>query len=176
MDYIWSNGHSVYYSFDFLKLSIENEKEILAKGGKEYGAQVSKIITILHILFYFFCLIEALLTKGSLDFIGILGLVFMVFSIGMLYMVTQILGKIWTVKLMVANNHQYIEHWIFRIIKHPNYFLNIAPELIGIALLCHARYTSSLILPFYVIAIYLRIRQENYLIKNVILLNGIYKK
>ncbi|SDL61179.1 isoprenylcysteine carboxyl methyltransferase family protein [Streptococcus equinus] len=160
----------------FLKLSIQNEREILAAGGREYGKQVSKVITLLHILFYFFALSEALLRKVHLDIVGLWGLILMLFSIFMLYTVTRLLGKIWTIKLMIANNHQYVDHWLFRYIKHPNYFLNIAPELIGVALLCHARYTTILILPFYMVAIYFRIRQENYLIKCLILPNGIQRK
>ena len=34
----------------FLKISMKNEKAILANGGREYGVQNTKYITILHIL------------------------------------------------------------------------------------------------------------------------------
>lgn len=157
----------------FLKISIRNEKAILANGGKEYGVKISKAITILHIIFYFSSIAEALINKVKLDAIGLFGLGLMVFSISMLFVVTRLLGDIWTVKLMIAHHHQFVDHWLFRTVKHPNYFLNIAPELIGIALLCHAKYTALFVLPFYIVAIYLRIREENHLIQTIIKPNGI---
>ena len=88
-----------------------------------------------------------------------------VFSMYMLYMVSRLLSPIWTVKLMVAKNHQYVDHWLFRNIKHPNYFLNIVPELVGIILVCQAWYTALLLLPIYAIIMYIRIIEENKIIE-----------
>ena len=68
-------------------------------------------------------------------------------------------------KLMVAKNHQYVDHWLFRNIKHPNYFLNIVPELVGIILVCQAWYTARLLLPIYAIIMYIRIIEENKIIE-----------
>ena len=36
----------------FLKISIKNEKKILKDGGREYGVENSKRITILHIILF----------------------------------------------------------------------------------------------------------------------------
>ena len=44
--------------------------------------------------------------------------------------------------------------------RHPNYFLNILPELVGFALVLHAYYTLIIGLPFYLIPLIIRIRQE----------------
>lgn len=85
----------------------------------------------------------------------------------MLYMVSRLLSPIWTVKLMVAKNHQYVDHWLFRNIKHPNYFLNILPELGGIILVCQAWYTALLLLPIYAIIMYIRIIEENKIIERL---------
>lgn len=156
----------------FLKVSKTNEKNILANGGKEYGAENSKRLTRLHILFYAACLAESILKKARFDTLSIIGCLLLVFSIFMLYTVTRLLKGIWTVKLMIAENHQYNDHWLFRTVKHPNYFLNIAPELIGLALLCHALYSAIIILPFYVVVLYVRIKEENRLLKEVIIPNG----
>ena len=156
----------------FLKISITNEKKILSSGGKEYGVNVSKAITTLHILFYLSCFIEAILVGATIDTIGVIGLLLMIFSIMMLYVVTRLLGEIWTVKLMIAKEHRFVDHWLFRTIKHPNYFLNILPELVGIGLLCHAKVSTCIILPLYAVILYLRIRQENHLIKTIILPNS----
>lgn len=153
----------------FLKISIQNEKRILAEGGKEFGAKNSKFLTLLHIMIYFFALTEAMLNKVVIDGIGLLGLSLMIFSIAMLYWVTNLLRGIWTVKLMLKKNHPYVDHWLFKYVKHPNYFLNICPELIGIVLLCHAQITAMLLFPFYILSLYIRIREENQLLSEIII-------
>lgn len=156
----------------FLKLSIENEKAILANGGREFGKLNSQFLTLLHVMIYFFASLEAFLKKSTFDLWSLLGLVLMLFSLLVLHKVTQLLKGIWTVKLMIANNHQYVDHWLFRYIKHPNYFLNICPELLGIVLLCQAKITAWLLFPFYLLVINIRIHEENRLIKEVIIPNG----
>lgn len=157
----------------FLKISIKNEQRILAEGGTEYGKENSKRITILHILFYLGCSVEAFIHKTQFDnTISIVGLILVVFSMFMLYVVTQLLKDIWTVKLMLVKNHKYNDHWLFRVVKHPNYFLNIVPELVGLALFCHAKYTAMILLPLYAIVLYIRIKEEENILKNIIIPNG----
>lgn len=156
----------------FLKLSIKNEQRILAEGGREYGVQNTKYITILHILFYLFCLVEVLVKRPSFDRLSLVGLVMIVFSMFMLWTVTRLLGKIWTVKLMLVKNHKFVNHWLFRVVKHPNYYLNIMPELLGLALLCHAKWTLILLYPVYLFVLYRRIQEENKLLAEVIIPNG----
>lgn len=129
-----------------------------------------------YFIFYLSYLIEAIWVGATFDILRIVGLLLITFSVIMFYTVTSLLRNIWTVKLMIAKNHKYVDHWLFQTIKHPNYFLNIAPELIGIALLCHAKYSAYILLPLYSIVIYLRIRQENQLIKTLILPNGTQNK
>lgn len=157
----------------FLKVSKKNEKQILADGGKEYGVRNSKHMTILHILFYLGCFIEAIIRKAEFDTLSMIGSGLLVFSICMLYVVTRLLEGIWTVKLMIVKNHKFNNHWLFRVVKHPNYFLNIIPELAGLTLLCHGFYTALAVSPFYAIVMYLRVKEENQLIKDVIKPNGI---
>ena len=156
----------------FLSISIKNEKRILAEGGKEYGVANTKLLTISHILFYAACLIEAVIKNVAFDTLSALGLIFLIFSMAMLYLVILLLGPIWTVKLMLVKNHRFVDHWLFQTVKHPNYFLNILPELIGLALLCHATYSFCLLFPLYVLILYRRIREENRLLQEVIIPNG----
>ncbi|SUB74798.1 isoprenylcysteine carboxyl methyltransferase family protein [Peptoniphilus indolicus] len=159
----------------FLKISKENERAILASGGREYGVTNTKRITILHILFYFGSLVEALVKKVEFDKVSLIGLILVIFSMVVLYSVVNILKGIWTVKLMIAKGHKFNSHWLFDTFKHPNYFLNIIPELIGIALICHSTITSIVVLPLYMIVLYIRIKEENKLIETVIKPNGILK-
>ncbi len=157
----------------FLKIYRKNEKNILENGGKEYGKKNSVRLTILHILFYASCLAESLVRGARFDRLSVLGCGLLAFSIIMLYTVTRLLKGIWTVKLMLVQNHKFNNHWLFRTVKHPNYFLNIAPELAGLALLCHAPITAIVILPFYAAVLYIRIKEENRLLTEVIIPNGI---
>ncbi len=156
----------------FLKISIKNEKRILKNGGSEFGVQNTKLLTVVHILFYLSCLVEAVVRHAKFDTLSSLGLIFLLFSMGMLFWVTRLLGDIWTVKLMLVKDHRFVDHWLFRVVKHPNYFLNIIPELIGLALLCHATYSFLILFPVYMVILYRRIHEENNLLKTVIIPNG----
>lgn len=157
----------------FLKKSIRNERLILADGGCEYGVENTKRLTILHILFYVLCLIESVIYRIQLDALGLIGLTLLVFSMIMLCLVTRLLGDIWTVKLMLLKNHRFVDHWLFRVVKHPNYFLNIVPELVGLGLLCHAKWTCLFLLPLYAIVLFIRIREEERLLRDIIIPNSL---
>lgn len=148
-----------------MRVSKQNEARIVADGGREYGAFNSKLMAIVHVLIYFGALGEFYYLDRSVNLLTFIGMGLVVFSMYMLYMVSRLLSPIWTVKLMVAKNHQYVDHWLFRNIKHPNYFLNIVPELVGIILVCQAWYTALLLLPIYAIIMYIRIIEENKIIE-----------
>ena len=76
----------------------------------------------------------------------------------MLFIVIKTLGGIWTLKLFILPNHPIIKSGLYKVTKHPNYFLNIIPELIGV-LLTHATYTTVLLIP-YAYFLFVRIKQE----------------
>ncbi|NRE45613.1 hypothetical protein DBN63_15790, partial [Enterococcus faecalis] len=124
-----------------LLISKRNEQELLESGGKEYGKIVSKLLAILHTLFYFCALFEGIYKKVQFDSIGLIGTIIIGLSFFILIRVIQTLGKYWTVKLIFADKHTLNTNWLFKHIKHPNYFLNIIPELIGVTLVFHAWYT-----------------------------------
>ena len=156
----------------FLKRSMENEKRILSNGGKEFGVENTKRLTMAHIVFYLSCLVEAMVHKTMFDGMSMVGLVLLIFSMLMLMLVIHLLGDIWTVKLMLVNNHKFVDHPLFRIVKHPNYFLNILPELVGLALVSHAYVTFIFIFPVYAVILYQRIAEEEKLLQEVIIPNG----
>ena len=73
----------------------------------------------------------------------------------------------WTVKLYIVPNQRIERSLLFRTVRHPNYFLNIMPELIGVALLCNAWYTLCIGFPLYVVLLIVRIRQEEAAMKEL---------
>jgi len=64
------------------------------------------------------------------------------------------------VKLLIARDHELVTHPLFRRVRHPNYFLNILPELVGFALALHAWWTLVIGLILYAVPLTIRIRQE----------------
>ena len=163
---------SLYIIFTFIALfrvivlfiSKQNEQELLESGGKEYGKTVSKLLAIFHTLFYFCALFEGINKKVQFDSIGLIGILIIGLSFFILIRVIQILGKYWTVKLIFADKHTLNTNWLFKHVKHPNYFLNIIPELIGVTLVFHAWYTLLIFLIPYGVCLGLRIRKENQLL------------
>lgn len=147
-----------------LKISKQHEKQLISSGGTEYDVTVSRTLAILHTLFYFTAFFEGIYKQVQLDVISILGLLLLIFSFCMLIYVIKILGQYWTVKLIFVKNHKINTHWLFKYIKHPNYFLNILPELIGVTLVFHAWITFFVFLIPYSMCLFLRIKKENQLL------------
>lgn len=143
-----------------LSISIQNEKRLIAAGAQQFGANTSKLLSAAHIAFYFGALIESYLRGAAFDGVSAFGLTLVVLSLGVLFYVIRELGEIWTVKIYIHPQHQLKQSWLFRHVRHPNYFLNIIPELIGIAFLCHAWTTLSFGLPIYGAILAVRIKQE----------------
>jgi isoprenylcysteine carboxyl methyltransferase (ICMT) family protein YpbQ len=142
-------------------VSIRHEKELKLEGAIEIGVVNSRILAVLHALFYVSCFVEGLYRGAILDTQTVTGLVLFVFSAAMLAVVMRILGRLWTVKLLIAPDHELVTHPLFRIVRHPNYFLNLVPELVGFALVTHAVVAPLMLFPLYAISLVRRIQQED---------------
>lgn len=142
-----------------LNISINHSKNLLEKGAVEYGFINSKLLAITHIFIYVCAGIESFIHKDSFNLISIIGIMILIFAYIMLFIVIHTLGNIWTLKLFILPDHPIIKFGLYKITKHPNYFLNIIPELVGVLLLTHASYTSILLIP-YAYFLYVRIKQE----------------
>lgn len=151
-------------------ISAKNEKALKRKGAKEYGKSNSLALVIFHFIFY-----GAALTEGSskgaffMDPVSVSGLIIYTLSILVLYYVIYQIRHVWTVKLIIAPKdfHVINTSFLFKYIRHPNYFLNIIPELIGICMIFHAWYTLFIGLPIYLVPLIIRITQEERLMKTI---------
>ena len=137
-------------------------------GAIEYGRNNSMILTIAHLFYYALGLYEGL--NANIDYsdkLSLIGLMVYAFGICMLYYVINAIRHVWTVKLYVADvqYHTINKSLLFRFVKHPNYFLNILPELVGYALFFHAWFTLSIGLPLYLVPLIIRIVQEEQVMK-----------
>ncbi len=158
---IW-HIYITFFVFRLLSLfkSIKNEKKLKQGGAIEYGKKNSIVLTWAHVAFYLFCIGESLFFGKTFNHISAIGSMVFIFSMISLWWVIFQLGPLWTVKLYIAKEHTLNTNKLFAWIKHPNYYMNVIPEIIGIALLCQAYYTLLFGLPLYLIPLIIRIRQE----------------
>lgn len=150
-----------------LAFSIRNEKRLLKNGAKQYGKVNSLLLTLAHIAYYFGALYEAYIKGVDFNTLSMAGVGVMAFAYGMLFYVIYKLRDVWTVKLYIAPNHRIERSFLFRSVRHPNYYLNIIPELIGVALLCNAWTTLCIGFPLYLCLLIVRIRQEEAAMKEL---------
>jgi isoprenylcysteine carboxyl methyltransferase (ICMT) family protein YpbQ len=143
-----------------LGISIRNEKLLKRAGAIEYGRENSLLLAAIHAIYYIAAAAEGSIRHTQLDWYSIVGM--SLYSLGAiaLFMVISVLGRLWTIKLMIAPNHVLVNHAIFRLVRHPNYFLNIPAELFGLALACHSIVTMTVSIPLYLILLSIRIREE----------------
>ena len=143
-----------------LFISIQHEKKLKASKALEYGKINSLVLTLSHILYYLLAISESISEHRSINNYTYAGILLFLFSMFILFLVIRQLGGLWTVKLFIAPNHIVNQSFLFRYIKHPNYFLNVIPELIAIALICQSWMVLFIGLPLYVIPLGIRIHQE----------------
>lgn len=143
-----------------LLVSVRNERRMKSAGAREFGRGNSMALGILHSLIYIAAMVEGFRKGVPLDGIALTGMAVYVFGALGLVFVIRTLGKFWSLKLLIASNHELVVHPLFRALKHPNYFLGVLPELAGFVLLLHAGWTAAIGLPVYLISLWLRIRLE----------------
>lgn len=160
----------VFFTLRLLSLaySVRNEKRLQKQGAVQYGKFNSLLLTLAHIAFYFGALYEANATSTTFNNISATGAGIMAFAYTMLFYVIYKLRDVWTLKVYIVPNHRIERSFLFRTVRHPNYFLNILPELVGVALLCNAWTTLCIGLPLYCVLLFVRIRQEEAAMKGML--------
>ncbi|WP_346907804.1 isoprenylcysteine carboxylmethyltransferase family protein [uncultured Roseibium sp.] len=154
-------GIAAILRFAALAVSIRNEKRLKQAGAVEYGATTSTILALVHIAYYLAAIAEGLWRAAPVSAVTVVGLVIYTLSMIALAWVLMTLGRFWTVKIIIARDHELVTNRFFRMIRHPNYYLNMIPELIGFALALQAYGTLIVGLPVYLVILRQRIRQED---------------
>jgi isoprenylcysteine carboxyl methyltransferase (ICMT) family protein YpbQ len=122
-------------------------------------------LAVAHTLFYGGTLLEGLWRSTQPTWWTTVGLLLYGMSIIVLVLVWRALQGLWTVKLLIAADHRLNQSALFRWVRHPNYFLNILPELVGLALMMGAWLVLGLGLPLYLLVLRGRIVQEEQVMK-----------
>lgn len=151
---------AVLFRLVMLAVSVRHERTLKRDGAIELGAGNTALLTVFHIAYYAAAITEGALRAAPIDAITIFGIAVYVLAMIALLVVVRLLGRFWTVKLLIARDHQLVSHPLFRWVRHPNYFLNILPELAGLAVALDAYVTLIIGLPLYLIPLMIRIRQE----------------
>jgi len=155
--------------FSSLIFSVQNEKRIVAKGAIQYGKRNSLLLSITHVIFYFGALYEAYRRSAPFgDTYTYVGIALLLFANIMLYIVIYKLRDLWTFKIYILPQHRIERSFLFRVFRHPNYYLSIAPELLGLAIFSHAWYTLLIGYPIYWIFLATRIVQEERVMKDML--------
>ncbi|MDL2403387.1 isoprenylcysteine carboxylmethyltransferase family protein [Rhizobium mayense] len=141
-------------------ISTINERALKASGAREVGAANSVFLALAHLVFYIVATVEGA-TRTDVNFtVSEIGFVIYLVSALALISVLRSLGRLWTVKIIINERQPFVRTGLFSWVRHPNYFLNIIPELIGFALAMNAYRTLIVGLPLYCIPLVIRIRQE----------------
>jgi isoprenylcysteine carboxyl methyltransferase (ICMT) family protein YpbQ len=148
-----------------LAVSMRHEKALKAHGAIEYGRSTSQLLAAAHALFYGGAFVEGLWRSTQPTPWTTVGLLLYGLSIIALLLVWRELKHLWTVKLLIASDHRLNQSALFRWVRHPNYFLNILPELVGLALIMGAWLVLVLGLPLYLLVLRQRIVQEEQVMK-----------
>jgi isoprenylcysteine carboxyl methyltransferase (ICMT) family protein YpbQ len=143
-----------------LAVSIRNERRLKGRGAVEHGAAVTSLLAAFHVGFYPASFIEAWIRGTRPDALTYAGMALYVASMAVLFHVISQLGELWTVKLIVANGHRLVQSRLFRWFRHPNYFLNVIPELMAVAFVAKAWVTLAAVFPVYLVLLTGRIVQE----------------
>jgi isoprenylcysteine carboxyl methyltransferase (ICMT) family protein YpbQ len=143
-----------------LLVSKRNEARLRAEGAVESGAMNTRIIAILHTAYYVAAFGEGWWRGSEADALAFVGMALYGFAMLVLACVIRELGPLWTIKVLLARDHVLKQGWLFRAVRHPNYFLNIIPELVGLAIALKAWLVLVILLPCYLVALHRRIRIE----------------
>lgn len=151
---------AVVFRVGTLLVSVRNERRLKAEGAREFGRGNSLVLGALHTGIYVAAIAEGWWRGARVDDIAVAGMVLYGVGAIALVIVIRTLGRLWSLKLLIARDHVLIRHPLFRVMKHPNYFAGILPELVGFALALHAFVTLAVGLPLYLVSLGLRIRLE----------------
>jgi isoprenylcysteine carboxyl methyltransferase (ICMT) family protein YpbQ len=143
-----------------LRVSKRNERVLEAAGAREYGSVNSSILQGLHGAYYLAVFLEGYWRGTEFGETTLWGAGLYLFSVVMLLIVWHNLKELWTVKLYIASDHEVVRSRLFRLVRHPNYFLSIIPELVGLALALEAWYVLTIGFPLYAVSLIVRVVQE----------------
>jgi isoprenylcysteine carboxyl methyltransferase (ICMT) family protein YpbQ len=143
-----------------LVISFRNERRLRGEGAVEYSRSGTAFLTGVGVAYAVSAFVEGVLKRVQFDAITVWGIGIHTFSMVALLYVIYELREVWTVRVLIARDHRLVDSWLFRKVRHPNYFLNLIPEYVGLTLVFQSWITAVLMFPLLLVAIGIRIVQE----------------
>lgn len=162
MDFILFISFIILLRIGELMLSRRNQIWLLQQGAIEYGQKHYPYIIALHALF-----IASLIIEYSIKQTASFSLFFFVIyllSLSLKVWAITSLGKFWNTKIYHISGFPLIKNGIYKYVKHPNYLIVIA-EIAIIPLVFHLYYTAIAFTVLNAIALSVRIKEENKVLK-----------
>jgi isoprenylcysteine carboxyl methyltransferase (ICMT) family protein YpbQ len=143
-----------------LAISFRNERRLRLEGAVEYGRAGTAFLTGVGVAYAVSALVEGVLRRVQFEAITVWGIAIHTFSMAALFYVIYELRDVWTVRVLIARDHRLVDTWLFRTVRHPNYYLNLIPEYVGLTLVFQAWISAVLLFPLLLVGIGIRIVQE----------------
>jgi len=143
-----------------LWLSKRNERILLAQGAVEPPDPVYSTMQWAYPAVFVLMAVEGALDGRAPGFATVMGAV--IFAIGKIvkYWAIATLGVRWTYRVLVLPEVPLVDRGPYRLMQHPNY-VGVVGELVGMALLCGARWTGPLGTVFFGWLLWRRVTAEN---------------
>ena len=140
-------------------VSNRNERELRAQGAVEPAGDVYALMQVLYPASFIAIIIEGARRDPYLDVLLASGFTIFVGAKALKYWAISTLGVRWTFRVLVPPTSTVVTGGPYRVLRHPNYIAVIG-ELMGAALMAHARVAGPLAIAVFGMLILLRIRIE----------------
>lgn len=143
-----------------LVLSRRNAKIAFDRGGFEVGAAHYRVMAVLHTLFLFACVAEAMVSARSFDpLVGSIALAFAIVAQALRYWAITTLGTRWNVRVIAVAGDPPVTSGPYRFLRHPNY-LAVVIEMVAIPMVHGAWVTAIVFTIANALLLRVRIRAE----------------
>lgn len=147
-------------------ISRRHEKRLRQAGAVEYGRLNTTLSMVSGGLWFVAMFVEGFLRGTQFDGLTVVGIVIHVLAMVALFYVIYALGDLWTTRVLIAPEHRLVTNWLFRTVKHPNYFLGVIPQFIGLTLIFKAWIATAIFGPIVVVLLAWRIKVEEQAMKD----------
>lgn len=143
-----------------LIVSARHERALRSAGAVELDVRTTRALLGAITTYSLAALIAGVLQGTQLDRVSLSGIILVAASQLALLFVVRALGRLWTVRLLMASDHQHVRSMLLDRVRHPNYFLNLVPEWLGLGIAFHAWLVMAVGLPILFLLLIARIRHE----------------
>ncbi|MCF6408280.1 isoprenylcysteine carboxyl methyltransferase family protein [Pseudalkalibacillus salsuginis] len=124
-----------------LKIARRNEKEMKAKGAKEFAGDHYKWIVLLHTAFFISLASESYVRGFGVSFFFPLWFVLFIVLQSFRVWTIRSLGMFWNTKIIILPEAKVVKRGPFRYLRHPNYVV-VTMEILIIPLMFNAYWTA----------------------------------